>query len=69
MSYSQFSLFSQYLGFIFINKNCAHIIVRTQFKIACYINDNGCHVRSIAPFCHIALYMTLKDENGLDYLS
>jgi len=22
-------------------------------------------VRSIAPFCHIAFYMTLKDENGL----
>jgi len=22
------------------------------------INDKGCHVRSIAPFCHIAFYVT-----------
>jgi len=33
---------------------------------ACYINDNGCHVLSIAPFLHIAFYMTLKDENALE---
>jgi len=34
-------------------------------KLFSNIKNNGCHVGSIAPFCHIAFYMTLKDENAL----
>jgi len=30
------------------------------------IKDKGCHVRSIAPFCHMVFYVTLKDENRLE---
>jgi len=39
--------------------------VRVNIRGRVNINDKGCHVRSIAPFCHIAFYVTIKDEDGL----